>query len=259
METTKEILANMKMPPVVPPEQWEEARQQLLVKEKELTHARDAMAAARRRMPWLAVEKKYEFEGPKGKVSLLDLFEGRRQLIVYRAFFESGVFGWPDHACRGCSLGADQVSHLAHLNARGTTLAFASRASQADIQRLKTRMEWEMPWYTITDSFDKDFGVDEWHGHNAFIREGDKVFRTYFINNRGDEAMGTVWNYLDLTALGRQENWENSPEGYPQTQTYKWWNWHDNYDAEATPDRKWVEVSDAGEAAFRKHDADAKA
>ena len=115
-------------------------------------------------------------------------------------------------------------------------------------------MGWTMPWYTITDSFDTDFGVDEWHGHNAFIRDGDKVFRTYFINSRGDEAMGTTWSYLDITALGRQETWEDSPEGYPQTPPYKWWNWHDNYDAEASPDPKWVEVSDAGEAAFRKRD-----
>ncbi len=251
--------SEMKTPPIVSAQEWEAAREQLLVKEKAFTRSRDALAAERRRMPWLAVEKKYEFDGPKGKVSLLDLFEGRRQLIVYRAFFEPGVFGWPDHACRGCSLGADQVSHLAHLNARDTTLAYASRAPQKDIERLKARMDWEMPWYTITDSFDKDFGVDEWHGHNAFIRDGDKVFRTYFINNRGDEAMGTVWNYLDLTALGRQETWENSPEGYPQTQTYKWWNWHDNYDAEAAPDRKWVEVSDAGEAAFRNRETAAKA
>ena len=88
-------------------------------------------------------------------------------------------------------------------------------------------MGWKMPWYTITDSFDVDFGVDQWHGHNAFIRDGDSVFRTYFINSRGDEAMGTVWSYLDMTALGRQENWEDSPPGYPQTEPYKWWNWHD--------------------------------
>ena len=223
----------MKTPPVVSQQEWEAARQQLLAKEKALTRSRDALAAERRRMPWMAVEKKYEFDGPKGKVSLLDLFEGRRQLIVYRAFFEPGVFGWPDHACRGCSLGADQVSHLAHLNARDTTLAWASRAPQADIARLKARMGWEMPWYTMTDSFDKDFGVDEWHGHNVFFRDGDKVFRTYFINSRGDEAMGTTWSYLDITPLGRQETWEDSPEGYPQTPPYKWWNWHDNYDAEA--------------------------
>ena len=216
MRTGKGHLA-MKTPPIVSQQEWEAARQQLLVKEKAFTRSRDALAAERRRMPWLAVEKKYEFEGPKGKVSLLDLFEGRRQLIVYRAFFEPGVFGWPDHACRGCSLGADQVAHLAHLNARDTTLAYASRAPQADIARLKARMGWKMPWYTITDSFDKDFGVDQWHGHNVFFRDGERVFRTYFINNRGDEAMGTTWSYLDITPLGRQETWEDSPEGYPQT------------------------------------------
>ena len=125
--------------------------------------------------------------GPR-QGSLLDLFEGRRQLLVYRAFFEPGVFGWPEHACRGCSLGADQVAHLAHLNARDTTLAYASRAPQADIARLKARMGWKMPWYTITDSFDADFGVDEWHGHNVFFRDGERVFRTYHQQprRRGD-------------------------------------------------------------------------
>ena len=126
----------MRIPPIVSREAWEEARQQLLVKEKAQLRARDALAAERRRMPWMAVEQAYVFEGPSGKVSLLDLFEGRHQLIVYRAFFEPGVFGWPDNACRGCSMVADQVSHLSHLNVRDTTLVFASRAPQADIQRL---------------------------------------------------------------------------------------------------------------------------
>ena len=157
-------------------------------------------------MPWLAVEKHYEFDGPEGKASLLDLFEGRRQLIVYRAFFEPGVHGWPEHACPGCSMVADQVAHVAHLNARDTTLVFASRAPQSDIERVKARMGWEMPWYTITDDFDADFGVDEWHGTNAFIRDGDRVFRTYFINNRGDEALGGTWSYLDMTALGARSS-----------------------------------------------------
>jgi predicted dithiol-disulfide oxidoreductase (DUF899 family) len=245
----------MTRPPIVSPQEWEAARQRLLEKEKAVMRSRDALAAERRRMPWAAVEKDYEFDGPKGKVSLLDLFEGRRQLIVYRAFFEPGVFGWPEHACRGCSLGADQVSRLEHLNARDTTLAYVSRGSQQGIQRLKARMEWKMPWYTLTDTFDVDFGVDEWHGHNAFIREGNAIFRTYFINVRGDEALGSVWSYLDMTALGRQENWEDSPRGYPQSPPYKWWNWHDNYQAESTPDPKWVEVSDAGEAKFHPNDA----
>ncbi|HEX3370838.1 MAG TPA: DUF899 domain-containing protein [Candidatus Cybelea sp.] len=229
-------------PPIVSPAEWQAALEELLVKEKALTRARDAMAAQRRRMPWVAVEKTYAFEGPNGRASLIDLFEGRRQLIVYRAFHEPGVFGWPEHACRGCSMLADQVAHLAHLNARDTTLAFVSRAPQGDIERVKARMGWKMPWYTITDSFDADFGVDEWHGTNVFFRDGERAFRTYFINNRGDEQMGSTWNYLDVTPLGRQEAWEDSPAGYPQTEPYTWWNWHDNYAAEASPDPKWSAV-----------------
>jgi predicted dithiol-disulfide oxidoreductase (DUF899 family) len=251
MENWRAHLA-MNTPPIVSPQEWEAAREQLLVKEKALTRSRDALAAERRRMPWLAVEKKYEFDGPKGKARLLDLFDGRRQLIVYRAFFEPGVFGWPDHACRGCSFGADQVAHLAHLNARDTTLAFVSRAPQADIERLKARMGWKMPWYTIRDSFDTDFGVNEWHGTNAFIHDGDKVFRTYFINNRGDEAMGSTWSYLDLTALGRQEEWEDSPEGYPKTPPYKWWNWHDEYDTSLDP--SWIKVVENAKATLKLND-----
>src|SRR6201992_2064052 len=132
----------MNTPPIVPPQEWDAARQQLLVKEKELTRARDALAAERRRMPWLAVEKDYEVGGPEATASLLHMFEGRRQLVVYRAFFEPGVDGWPDHACRGCSLVADQVAHVAHLNARETTLVFMSRAPRGDIARLKQRMGW---------------------------------------------------------------------------------------------------------------------
>ena len=223
----------MNLPPVVSPEEWSAAREELLVKEKELTRARDALAAERRRMPRQAVTKEYRFEGPDGEVSLLDMFEGRSQLIVYRFFFDPDVHGWPERGCRGCSFGADQVAHVAHLNSRDVTLAYASRAPQAEIARLREEMGWEVPWYTITDDWDRDFGVDEWHGHNVFIREGDDVFRTYFVDKRGDEALGTTWSYLDLTPLGRQEKWEDSPEGYPQTPPYGWWNLHDEYDAAA--------------------------
>jgi predicted dithiol-disulfide oxidoreductase (DUF899 family) len=218
------------MPPVVSPEEWKAAHEKLLVKEKEVTRARDALAAERRRMPWMRVEKEYAFEGPNGHASLVDLFEGRRQLIVYRFFYEEGVRGFPEHGCPGCSFLADQIAHLAHLNARDTTLAFASRAPQDDIARWKQRMGWDMPWYTITDDFDRDFGVGEWHGTNAFIRDGDDVYRTYFIHDRGDEHMGSTWSYLDITALGRQEEWEDSPEGYPQTPPYQWWRLHDEYE-----------------------------
>ena len=184
----------MHVPPVVSSQAWEAAREQLLTKEKAQTRARDALAAERRRMPWMAVETAYAFEGPAGKASLLDLFDGRRQLIVYRAFFEPGVFGWPEHACRGCSMVADQVAHVAHLNARDTTLVFVSRAPQADIARLKARMGWEMPWFTLTDSFDADFGVDEWHGTNVFYRDRDSVFRTYSSTTVATSG----WGHLEL-------------------------------------------------------------
>ncbi len=219
----------MNLPPIVSPDEWDAARQDLLVEEKKHTRARDALAAKRRRMPRMAVEKDYVFEGPEGRASLLDLFDGRRQLVVYRFFYEPGVSDFPERGCRGCSFLADQVSNLAHLNARDTTLAFVSRAPQPDIERWKARMGWEMPWYTLTDDFDADFGVGEWHGTNAFIRDGKDVFRTYFVDSRGDEAMGSTWSYLDITALGRQEEWEDSPDGYPQTAPYQWWRLHDEY------------------------------
>jgi predicted dithiol-disulfide oxidoreductase (DUF899 family) len=221
----------MKMPPIVSPDEWRSAREELLVKEKELTRARDALAAERRRMPRMAVEKDYSFESPAGTVGLPDLFDGRRQLIVYRFFFDPDVNGWPDKGCRGCSMVADQVAHPSHLNARDTSLAFVSRAPQENIERLKKRMGWELiPWYTLNDDFDSDFDVGEWHGTNAFLRDDRGVYRTYFIDGRGDEVMGGTWSYLDITALGRQEMWEDSPDGYPQTEPYGWWNRHDEYE-----------------------------
>lgn len=239
----------MSAPPILPPEQWEAARRQLLLKEKSLTRARDALAAERRRMPWMRVEKRYAFDSPNGTLGLLDLFDGRRQLVIYRAFFEPGVYGWPEHACRGCSMMADQVAHVAHLNARDTTFANVSRAPQADIEALKARMGWKMPWYTITDTFDADFGVKEWHGTNVFFRDGETVYRTYFLHDRGDEALGSTWSYLDITLLGRQELWEDSPDGYPQTEPYKWWNWHDSYGS--NQDGQWSDVVDAAQEILR--------
>src|SRR4051794_37363235 len=137
----------MDLPPVVSPHEWDAARQRLLVKEKELTRARDALAAQRRRMPRIAVDNEYRFEGPDATVTLRDLFAGRRQLIVYRFFFQPDVNGWPDAGCPGCSMLADQVGHLAHLNTRDTTLVFVSRAQQHDIARLKKRMGCDIPWY----------------------------------------------------------------------------------------------------------------
>jgi predicted dithiol-disulfide oxidoreductase (DUF899 family) len=190
--STQTMTSDMKKPKLMSPQEWEAARQKLLVKEKELTRARDALAAERRRMPWLAVEKEYEFDGPDGKASLLDLFDGRRQLIVYRAFFEPGVHGWPDHACIGCSMAADHVGNLAHVNARDTTLVFASHAPQKDIERLKARMGWRIPWYTITDDFDKDFGVDEWHGRSDARSRGRTHPRATLRPQRTSGGTGTT-------------------------------------------------------------------
>ena len=240
-------------PPIVSHAEWAKAHQAMVRKEKAQMKARDALVAERRRMPWMEVDARYHFEGPNGRIGLLDLFEGRRQLIVYRAFFEPEVHGWPDHACVGCSLVADQVCNLAHLNARDVTLVYVSRAPQANIAKLKAKMGWQqIPWYTLTDNFDADFGVDQWHGHNAFIHDGRKVYRTYFINGRGDETMGTLWSYLDMAPLGRQELWEDSPEGYPQTPPYKWQNWQDSYSPGGKIDPEWDKVSSAGVEAFKR-------
>lgn len=223
----------MQTPEIVSAQEWADAHNQMLVKEKELTRARDELAALRRRMPWTLVPNNYIFEGPRGRLSLLDLFDGRRQLIVYRAFADPGVGGWPDHGCVGCSLMADHVGNLSHLHARDTTLVYVSRGSQRDIARIQDRMGWDLTWYTIVGepgaAFDTDFGVDQWHGTNAFIRQGEDIFRTYFINDRGDEAFVNTWSFLDITALGRQETWEDSPAGYPQSPPYQWWRWHDTY------------------------------
>jgi len=241
----------MNLPPIVSPEAWKAAREDLLVKEKELTRARDALAAERRRIPWTEVSRDYAFDGPGGHVSLLDLFEGRRQLIVYRFFFEPGVHGWPENGCTGCSLMADQDAHPAHLHARDTTLVYVSRAPQPDIERYRARMGWQVPWYTLTDGFDADFGVDEWHGTNAFLRDDEgRVYRTYFINARGDEALGSTFSYLDMTAFGRQEEWEDSPAGVPQTPTYKWWRLHDQYGSDGG---RWEAKVDEALPQFEEH------
>ena len=245
----------MKMPQTVSPQEWQAAREELLVKEKELTHAGDALAAKRRRIPRMEVDKDYRFEGPNGPVSLLDLFDGRRQLIVYRHFYEPGVAGYPESGCPGCSWVTDQITHPAHLNARDTTIALVSRAPQSDLERWKARMGWEViPWYTLTDDFDADFDVGEWHGTNVFYRDDDdRIFRTYFVDGRGDEALGGLWAYLDITPLGRQEDWEDSPEGYPQGPNGVWVRRHDEYDF--APDEDAANVRAYAEMAERNRSA----
>src|ERR1700685_2727365 len=132
----------IKYPKIVDQAEWQKARDALLVKEKAATHARDALAAERRRLPMVKIEKKYIFDGPKGKVSLLDLFEGRRQLMLYHFMFSPTVSGWPKAGCPGCSLVIDQISHLAHLHTRNTSFVAVSIAPLANIQQYKKRMGW---------------------------------------------------------------------------------------------------------------------
>jgi predicted dithiol-disulfide oxidoreductase (DUF899 family) len=225
------------LPQVVSRGEWQAAREELLAKEKEATRARDALAAKRRRLPMVRIEKDYVFEGPEGKASLLDLFDGRRQLIIYHFMFAPGVHGWPSAGCDGCSLFVDNIGHLAHLHARDTSLVLVSRAPLANIEPYKERMGWSVPWFSSFGSdFNSDFGVTtdegETFGLSVFLRDGDRVFRTYYTDGRGVEALGSNWTFLDLTPLGRQEDWEDSPEGWPQSPPYEWWRRHDEYEEE---------------------------
>ncbi len=228
----------MDLPPVVSQDEWQAARDELLAKEKEATRALDALAAERRRLPRVLIDKPYVFEGPNGEASLLDLFEGRRQLLIYHFMFGPNQ----DVGCDGCSMAVDNFGHPAHLNARDTTLALVSRAPLEKIEPYRKRMGWDRPWYSsFASDFNVDFGISpktpqpdqyqdgESFGLSAFLRDGDSVYRTYFTRLRGVEAVGTSWTLLDLTPLGRQEDWEDSPEGYPQTPRYDWWRRHDEY------------------------------
>jgi predicted dithiol-disulfide oxidoreductase (DUF899 family) len=226
-------------PPIVSPSEWQEALDELRAKEKEATRASDMLAAERRRLPRVRIVKDYVLDGPTGKVSLPDLFEGRRQLLLYHFMFGPNQ----DSGCDGCSMFVDQIGHLAHLHARDTSFALVSRAPIAKIEAYRRRMGWTIPWFS---SFDSDFNVDfdlspeipaageyqdgETFGLSVFLREDDGVFRTYFTNRRGVEALGSVWTFLDLTPLGRQEEWEDSPAGYPQSKPYEWWRRHDEYE-----------------------------
>lgn len=228
----------MNLPDVVSPQEWLEARKRLLVKEKAATRAKDELNAERRRLPMVRIDKDYVFEGQDGKASLLDLFDGRQQLIVHHFMFDPS---W-DAACRSCSATADNIGHLAHLHARGTSLVAVSRAPYPKIAAFRERMGWTFPWYS---SFDSDFNYDfhvtldesvtpimynyrtraefeergqgyyfegdqpfELPGLSTFLRVDDTIYHTYSTFGRGLEALGGTYGYLDLTALGRQEAWE---------------------------------------------------
>ena len=221
----------MENPQVVTREEWLVARKELLAKEKAATRAKDELSAERRRLPMVEIDKDYVFEGPNGRVGLRDLFEGRRQLIVYHFMFDPE---W-DEGCNSCSVVADNVGHLAHLHARDTSFALMSRAPLSMIEPFKARMAWTLPWYS---SFGSDFNYDfhvtqdeaivpveynyrgkaelievglpyltsgETWGLSVFLRDGERVFHTYSTYGRGAEAVLGVYNYLDLTPLGRGE------------------------------------------------------
>src|SRR5438270_4425012 len=142
----------MDLPQVVSPAEGQAAREALLVKEKEATRARDALAAERRRLPMVRIDKDYVFEGADGKRRLLELFDGRRQLILYHFMFAPGVEGWPDAGCPGCTMFVDQVGHLAHLHARDTSFVLVSRAPLANLERYRQRMDWTIPWFSSAGS-----------------------------------------------------------------------------------------------------------
>jgi len=213
----------MGLPQVVSPAEWQAELDKLRVQEKEATRARDALAAERRRLPMVEIEKDYVFDSADGKASLVDLFEGRRQLIVYHFMFAPG--GSP---CGGCSMFVSNTGHPAHLHARDTSFALVSRNTVGEIEPFRRRMGWRQAWYSSAGSdFNRDMGVTTDEGESfrlsVFLRDGDRVFRTYHTDGRGVEALGSNWTFLDLTPFGRQETWEDTPEGRPQTAPYEWW------------------------------------
>ncbi|MFF3486143.1 DUF899 domain-containing protein [Streptomyces sp. NPDC002701] len=212
----------MTLPRIVSREEWRAAREELLVGEKAATRARDALNANRRRLPMVEIDEEYVFEGGDGKATLLDLFAGRRQLVVYHFMFAPE---W-DAGCRSCSAFVDQIGHLAHLRARSTELALVSRAPYTKILPFKARMGWTLPWYSsYGNEFNHDFQVSfeedagdggggpyERPGVSCFLRDRERIFHTYSTFDRGLDGLGSTTSFLDLTALGRQEEWER-PEG----------------------------------------------
>lgn len=236
MNESDQASAAKPLPEVVPRDEWQRARAELLVEEKAAMRRLDAVAAQRRRLPMVEVEKRYEFDGPEGRVSLLDLFAGRSQLIIYHFMFHPD---W-DEGCDGCSWFVDGVAHLAHLHARDASFALVSRAPLTKLAGYRQRMGWDLPWFSSFGSeFNRDFhatvGDSEHHSLSAFLRDGARVFHTYQTFDRGVEALGTAFSLIDLLPYGRQETWQDSPPGWPQGAPYAWWRRHDSYGDMAAP------------------------
>jgi predicted dithiol-disulfide oxidoreductase (DUF899 family) len=214
------------LPEIVSTQEWDARRAELLIREKEATRARDALAAARRRLPMVEFPDTYRFTTDGPDATLHDLFDGRRQLVVYHFMHV------PDGWCPGCSMYADTIGRLEHLHARDTTLAFVSSTPWPRLGPYRTRMGWHMPFYSSAGTtFDADCGTTEGFGLSVFLRDGDRLFRTYATAGRATETLSSHWSLLDLTPNGRQESWEDTPVGRPQTPAYQWWHLHDEYPA----------------------------
>jgi predicted dithiol-disulfide oxidoreductase (DUF899 family) len=203
------------LPEITSRDEWVAAREELLRQEKELTRRHDALNAERRRLPMVPVDKPYVFTGPRGEVGLLGMFDGHRQLIVQHFMFAAD---WVD-GCSGCTASIDELAlgTLVHLTARDTAFALVSRAPLEKLDAYRRRRGWTVPWYSSAGSdFNDDFGAtvdgSELPGVSCFLRDGDRVFHTYSTTGRGTEYLSGAYAFLDLTALGRQEEWEE-PKG----------------------------------------------
>lgn len=216
----------MKPPRIVPLAEWQASQAALINREKAATKARDELAAARRRQPVVRLRADYVFHSEDGNVALIDLFEHRQQLIIYHHMLAAG----DSSPCTGCCMVLDSIGHPAHLNARNTTFAVVARAPVAEALALSTRLGWTFPWYQTLDSFNSDMGVPTGFGLSVFIRDNDTVYRSYFTSGRGVETLGSPWSLLDLTPMGRQEHWEESPPEVAQDAPYQWWRLNDEYD-----------------------------
>ena len=218
------------MPPIVTRAEWQKARADLLVREKELTRLKDAVSAARRRLPMVEITEPYAFDTETGSATLLDLFGGRTQLIVQHFMFGQD---W-EQGCEGCSMMPDHIGPLEHLYAKDTSFVLVSRADLAKLVAFRERMGWKLPWASsLGSSFNDDFGAtvdgEEVHSVSVFLRDGHRVFHTWQTFNRGEEPFMMVFDLLDLTPYGRQETWEDSPQGWPQNPPYQWMRPADSY------------------------------